>query len=78
MFDFLRFIDSPDIREYNKNTHFTPAKQAVLISKSKNTTVLEKLSALKYLTKNYSDEEFGSDIVFRILLLPKRLYRGKR
>lgn len=64
MFDFLRFIDSPDIREYNKNTHFTPAEQAVLISKSKNTTVLEKLSALKYLTKNYSDEEFDSNNIW--------------
>lgn len=30
MYDFLRFIDSPDIREFNKDTNFTLAEQAVI------------------------------------------------
>lgn len=63
MYNFLAFIDSLDIREYNKATSFTPAEQAVLISQSKNTPVLEKINALKFLTEHYSDEEFGNNYV---------------
>lgn len=58
MFNILDFIDSPDIREYNKNTRFTPAEQAILIGQSEETTVEEKLSAWQELVDVYSTEEF--------------------
>lgn len=63
MFNILDFIDSPDIREYNKNTLFTPAEQAILIAHSEETTVEEKLAAWQELVDNYSREEFGLDSV---------------
>ena len=63
MYDFLKFIDSPDIREYNRKTKFTPAEQAVLVSKSKRTTMEEKLDALKYLVGHYQEQEFGDESV---------------
>lgn len=56
---FLRFIDSSDIREYNKNTDFTPAEWAVLIKASNKRTVEEKLDALQYLVGHYSEDQFG-------------------
>ena len=40
MYNFLEFIDSSDIREYNQNTIFTPAQQAVLISSTSNNKFL--------------------------------------
>ena len=58
MFNILDFIDSKDIREYNRNTNFFPIEQAVLIYNSMNTTVEEKLSAWKELLNNYSEEDF--------------------
>lgn len=58
MFNILDFIDSPDIREYNRNTVFTPAEQAILIGQSEETTVEEKLSAWQELVDVYSTEEF--------------------
>ena len=58
MFNILDFIDSKDIREYNRNTNFFPIEQAVLIYNSANTTVEEKLSAWKELLNNHSKEEF--------------------
>lgn len=64
MYNFLQFIDSQDIREYNKDASFTPAEQAVLISRSRNTSILEKLDALKYLIEMYTDEEFRSNSVW--------------
>lgn len=63
MYDFLGFIDSPDIREYNRNTEFTPAEQAVLISMSDKTTVEEKIEALQYLADHYTEEEFRKDSI---------------
>ena len=63
MYDFLKFIDSPDIREFNKDTVFTPAEQAVLVSKSYKTTVEEKIEALQYLADNYTEEEFHKDSI---------------
>lgn len=63
MFNILDFIDSPDIREYNKNTVFTPAEQAVLIAHSNETTVEEKLAAWQELVNNYSDGEFRDDSI---------------
>lgn len=52
MYDFLKFIDSPDIREFNKDTVFALAEQAVLVSISYKTTVKEKIEALQYLADN--------------------------
>lgn len=59
MFDIFDFIDSKDIREYNRNTNFSPIEKAVLVYFSRRRTVEEKLSALKELLENYSDEEFS-------------------
>lgn len=42
MYNFLEFIDSSDIREYNQNTIFTLAQQAVLISRSQKKSIEEK------------------------------------
>lgn len=58
MFDLLSFIDSKDIREYNRDTHFFPMEQAVIIWHSKQTTVKEKLAAWHELLETYSEEEF--------------------
>lgn len=63
MFNILDFIDSPDIREYNKDIKFTPAEQAILIAHSEETTVEEKLVAWQELVDNYSIEEFGLDSI---------------
>ncbi|MCM1387110.1 MAG: hypothetical protein NC231_07270 [Bacillus sp. (in: Bacteria)] len=63
MYDFLKFIDSPDIREYNKDTQFTPAEWAVLISNSMKRTVDEKMEALQYLLDHYQENEFGDESV---------------
>ena len=53
MFNVLDFIDSKSIRDYNKDTEFSPAEQAILISKSRKTTVEEKVNALKELLQAY-------------------------
>lgn len=58
MANILDFIDSKDIREYNRNTHFTPLEQAVLIYYSRSSTVEEKLSAWRELLAAHSEEEF--------------------
>ena len=58
MYSILSFLDSPTIREYNKNTDFTPVEQVVLIVKSCKTTVEEKISALQELLDTYSVDEF--------------------
>ncbi len=52
------FLDSLDIREFNHDTKFTPAEQAVLIARSQKQTVYEKINALYGLTENYTEEEF--------------------
>lgn len=62
-YDFLRFIDSPDIRAHNTRTEFTPAEQAVLISMSVRQTIAAKIEALKWLIDTYSEEEFGAEAV---------------
>lgn len=62
-FNVLDFIDSKDIREFNRETQFTPAEQAVLISCSKMRTVDEKLSALQYIVDTYTEDEFGDETV---------------
>lgn len=58
MYDFLQFIDSPDIREYNRDTYFTPAEWAVLIGMSCSRTMEEKLEALQYLLEHFDDAAF--------------------
>lgn len=63
MYDFLSFIDSPDIREYNRDTDFSPAEWAVLVSKSFGRTVKEKIEALQYLADNYTAAEFKKETV---------------
>lgn len=64
MFNILDFIDSKDIREHNKNHIFTPAEQAVLIVHSYNTTIYEKIDALKELVNTYDEEGFQADSVY--------------
>lgn len=61
MYDFLSFIDSPDIREYNRDTDFSPAEWAVLVPKSFGRTVKEKIEALQYLADNYTAAEFEQE-----------------
>lgn len=63
MFNILDFIDSPDIREYNRKTVFTPAEQVALIACSEGTTVGEKLAAWKELVNNYDDDEFKDESI---------------
>ena len=74
MFDILDFIDSEEIREFNRNTVFAPMEQAILIGQSLNTSVEQKISAWKMLVEQYSEEEFqnaqvgymtGSDVSFK-------------
>ena len=62
MYDFLDFIDSPDIREYNKGREFTPAEEAILISKSMKKTMEEKINTLNQLNFKYSEEEFRKGV----------------
>lgn len=58
MFDILDFIDSEEIRAFNKNTVFAPMEQAILIGQSLKTSVEQKLSTWKMLVEQYSAEEF--------------------
>lgn len=58
MYDLLKFIDSPDVREYNKDTCFTPAEWSVVIALSQKQLVEEKLDALQYLADHYDGREF--------------------
>lgn len=59
MFDILDFIDSQAIREYNQETCFNIAEQAILIAESKKKKVTEKLEALQELVEKHSEEEFS-------------------
>jgi len=61
MCNFLKFIDSPDVREYNKNTYFTPAEWAVIIGLSMTRTVEEKIEALQYLVERYDENCFEEE-----------------
>lgn len=63
MYDLLRFIDSPQVREYNKDTYFTPAEWAVIVARSIITTMEEKLDALRYLTEHYEETDFVKESV---------------
>lgn len=55
----LSFIDSPDIREYNKEQTFLPAQQAVLIDRSYRKSVEDKAAALEELIHSYTEDDFG-------------------
>lgn len=61
MYDLLRFIDSSQVREYNKDTYFTPAEWAVIVARSITTTMEEKLDALQNLTEHYEEADFGKE-----------------
>ncbi len=63
MYTILDFIDSPEIRKCNEATVFTPAQQAVLIMKSRQRSMEEKMDALQRLVDAFT-EEFGGDGVF--------------
>lgn len=62
MFNILDFIDSTDIREYNRRigTKFTPIEQAVLVYHSDCHTVEEKLSVWHELLATYNEEDFSA------------------
>ena len=64
MYNFLKFIDSPDIRKYNKETQFTPAEWAVLIGRSFTRSMEEKIAALQYLADHYAAGEFIEESVY--------------
>ncbi len=59
----LEFIDSPDVREFHKNTVFTPAQKVVLVMRSGKKTVDEKIEMLEYLLETYSETEFNDGSV---------------
>lgn len=63
MKDLLEFIDSSDIREYNRETKFAPAEWAVLIRASRKQIIEEKREALQYLVDHYREEDFGDERV---------------
>lgn len=63
-FSILDFIDSPDIRKFNEGTYFTPAQQAVLVSRSHEKTIEEKIMAIEHLLESYPPEAFENGEVF--------------
>lgn len=58
MYNILDFIDSKSIQNFNKDTQFSPAEQAILIAESERRTIEEKLNAWKEILHAYSEEEF--------------------
>lgn len=58
MFNVLDFIDSKDIRDYNKNTKFTPIEQAAIIYYSERRNIEEKMSIWRELLDNYNEKDF--------------------
>lgn len=71
MFNILDFIDSPDIRELNKNTVFSPSEQAVIIYHSYERSAEDKISALRFLADNFSEDEFQTE---RITQFRRKFY----
>ena len=63
MYDLLKFMDSPQVREYNKDTYFTPAEWALIIANSITAAMEEKLDALQYLVDHYGEEDFSKESV---------------
>lgn len=64
MKDLFEFIDSPDIREYNRETGFTPAEWAVLIRASRKQTMEDKREARQYLVNHYRAKGACSIYIF--------------
>lgn len=60
--DILKFIDSPTVREHNKEYEFNPAEQAVLIAISETATLEEKIHGLFELVAEHGSDDFD-DIV---------------
>lgn len=58
MYNTLDFIDSKSIRDFNKDTQFSPVEQAILIAESERRTIEEKLNAWKEILHAYSEEKF--------------------
>lgn len=56
-YDFKKFIDSPDLKNYLKEEMFTPGEQAVLITKSL-CPIEEKIKALQYLANIYGENPY--------------------
>ena len=56
--NILDFIDSEDIREYNKDTLFSPTQKALLIGHSKKQTIEKKIKAMDRLLIEYLDWDF--------------------
>ena len=63
MYDILKFIDSPDVREYHKDSRFTPAQECVLVAVSEKTTVEEKAETLRHILNHYKKEELRAETV---------------
>ena len=63
-YDFLTFIDSKAIRRHLRSMDyaFSPAEQAVIITRSRGKTPEEKIAALEYLCDTYADDEFGEEM----------------
>ena len=64
MQEILKFVDSKDVRDYNKEHVFTIAEQAVLAAVSEKRTLKEKVGFLELLAK-HPEEEFqqGSSMI---------------
>lgn len=70
-YNFLDFFDSPDIAAYNKNTVFTPAEQAILISLNESRSIADKIDALQYLVDTFSDKDFHTEEIVQSFVLDK-------
>lgn len=62
MINILDFIDSPDVREYNRDTHFCPIEQAAIIYHSRQ-SVEAKLAAWRELLDSCTEEEFAAGTI---------------
>ena len=57
-YNILDFIDSEDIREYNKETSFSPTQKAILIGRSQRQSIENKIKAMENLLLEYLDWDF--------------------
>ncbi len=58
--DYLEFIDSAQVRAYNRYHTFTPMEQAVIVYHSKLQPLQRKLEAWKMLLDRYTEEDFDA------------------
>lgn len=78
MLDIYEFIDSKDIREYNRllGTKFAPVEQAAIIYHSNLKSTEEKLAAWKYLLSEYTEQQFEAEnIRSRSIIKLERSFR---